>query len=93
MTAVMWSVDGLDWKLPTSQITDRVLTQTRPGSVVLLHDGVPPHERGDRAPTVEALAKILQALQGQYQFVTISEMFGSEILSEPRLSRAKPREP
>ena len=85
MTAVMWSVDGLDWKLPASKITDRILAQARPGSIVLLHDGIPPRESGNRTPTVEALAQILQSLKGQYRFVTVSEMFGGESLSEPRL--------
>lgn len=78
MTAVLWSVDGLDWKLPAGKITDRVLAQTRSGSIVLLHDGVPPRESGRRENTAEALARILQVLEGKYQFVTISEMFGRE---------------
>jgi len=34
-----WSVDPLDWKKPgVATITSRVLSQTRPGSIVLMHD-------------------------------------------------------
>lgn len=76
LTAVMWSVHGLDWKLPASEIANRILRGVAPGAIILLHDGVPPRESGNRQPTVEALAKILLSLKGQYQFVTISEMVG-----------------
>ena len=75
MTAVMWSVNGKDWKLPASRIADRVLQGAQPGSVILLHDGVPPRESGDRKTTVEALEKILPSLPQQYEPATVSEMF------------------
>ena len=75
MAVVMWSVNGNDWKLPASQIADRVLRKAQPGSVILLHDGLPPGESGDRRVTVEALGKILPALTKRYELVTVSEMF------------------
>lgn len=76
LRAVMWSVNSLDWKLPASAIASRVLRGAAPGAIILLHDGVPPRESGNRQPTAEALREILQSLKGQYQFATISEMFG-----------------
>lgn len=72
--AVMCSVNGLDWKLPASEIAHRILRGVTPGAIILLHDGAPPHESGNRQPTVEALREILSTLQGQYQFVAASEM-------------------
>ena len=74
LTAVMWSVSGMDWRLPAARIADRVIAQAKPGSIILLHDGVPPSERGDRRETAEALQEIVRALGGRYRFVTASEM-------------------
>ena len=76
MTAVMWSVNGTDWKLPAAEIRRRVLHGVRPGAIVLLHDGVPPAESGDRKATAEALGDIIRALASRYRFVPASEMQG-----------------
>jgi peptidoglycan-N-acetylglucosamine deacetylase len=61
---VLWDVDPQDWTRPGSGvIADRVVNNTRPGSIVLLHDG------GSRDQTVQALRPILQRLSDQgYQF-------------------------
>lgn len=70
---VMWSwhQDTEDWKDPgVKKIVDKVLKGTKQGDVVLFHDG-----GGNRQQTVDALAKILPALQIEgYKFVTISEL-------------------
>ncbi|MFC5006156.1 polysaccharide deacetylase family protein [Dactylosporangium cerinum] len=43
MTSIYWSVDPQDWRGPGVQsIIHNVLTNTRPGSIVLLHDGAGP---------------------------------------------------
>src|SRR5581483_92056 len=43
MTSISWSVDPQDWRGPGVQsIINNVLTNTRPGSIVLLHDGAGP---------------------------------------------------
>ncbi|WBP90216.1 polysaccharide deacetylase family protein [Kitasatospora cathayae] len=53
-----WSVDPRDWARPgTSAITERILKDVRPGSIVLNHDG-----GGDRSQTVAALKLYLPAL-------------------------------
>ena len=57
-SVVLWSVDTQDWRRPgAAQITSHVLTNVRPGSIILMHDG-----GGDRAQTVGALGAILDAL-------------------------------
>ena len=74
MQAVMWSVNGRDWKTSAERITARVLSHTHPGAIILLHDAPPPGEAGNRRATVEALPAILRILGRSYRFVTVSEM-------------------
>ncbi|MFJ9949572.1 polysaccharide deacetylase family protein [Kitasatospora sp. NPDC091207] len=58
MRNMAWSVDPRDWARPgTSVITDRILKDVRPGSIVLNHDG-----GGDRSQTVAALKTYLPVL-------------------------------
>ena len=85
LTAVLWSVNGRDWKLPARRIAGRVLRRAHSGAIILLHDGVPPRQSGDRQQTVEALQEILPALKCRYQFVTVSELqAASKVSAEPR---------
>lgn len=66
-----WNVDTEDWSRPgVDAIVDNVLTNVRPGSVVLMHDG-----GGDRTQTIAALETVIPALQEKgYTFVTIDEL-------------------
>jgi peptidoglycan-N-acetylglucosamine deacetylase len=51
-------------------ITSRVLEATRPGSIILLHDGWAP-----KPGTLEAAGQIIEGLKAQgYRFVTVSEL-------------------
>ena len=60
MIPLKWTVDPRDWSRPGSQqITASVLSQLRPGGVVLMHDG-----GGDRSQTVEALRMLIAILRG-----------------------------
>jgi peptidoglycan/xylan/chitin deacetylase (PgdA/CDA1 family) len=77
MQAVMWSVNGLDWRSSSEAIAERIVRQSHAGAIILLHDGVPPREKGNRNATVEALPAILRQLQGRYRFVTISDLQSS----------------
>ncbi len=66
----MWSADSSDYYLSTPLIIDRVLSNAKPGGIVLMHDG-----GGDRSQTVEALPQIISSLQKQgYKFVTVPEL-------------------
>ena len=78
-TVVGLHVDPNDWQRPGTdaivrQVIDQVLSAS-PGksrNVILLHDG-----GGNRAQTVAALPRIIDALRGQgYHFVTASELAG-----------------
>jgi peptidoglycan/xylan/chitin deacetylase (PgdA/CDA1 family) len=71
--AILWDVDPLDWKYRNSDRVYRsVMSQVRPGSIVLMHDIHP--------TTVAAVPRILKALVARgYTFVTVSELFGGKL--------------
>jgi peptidoglycan/xylan/chitin deacetylase (PgdA/CDA1 family) len=71
MTTVVWDVDPQDWSTPGSAaIYSRVVSATRPGSIVVMHDG-----GGNRSQTVAALPNIIHTLRGRgYRFVTVSKL-------------------
>lgn len=67
LTSLHWSVDPHDYTRPGAKvIADRVTANTRPGSIVLLHDG-----GGDRSDTVEACRLMLPALTSRFQLVPL----------------------
>jgi peptidoglycan/xylan/chitin deacetylase (PgdA/CDA1 family) len=64
----LWDIDPRDWKKPgASAIAKRVISRADPGDVVLMHDG-----GGNRSQTVNALKRILEALEKkEYRFETL----------------------
>lgn len=71
MTVVLWDVDSRDWSKPgMKKIEQTVMRTTKPGSVVLFHDG-----GGSRYQTIAALPRIIRRLRAQgYTFVTVDEL-------------------
>ena len=69
---VLWTVYPADSGHPPMEyIYKKVTKLVRPGSIVLLHDGIP--------STNEALPHILDTLQSQgYKFVTVSELLSTK---------------
>ena len=65
---IQWDVDSLDWKdLSASEITKRVTTKVKNGSIVLFHN------QGKH--TASALPDIIKTLKNSgYQFVPIGEL-------------------
>lgn len=65
---ILWDVDPYDWKRPgPSVVTNRILKETVPGSIVLSHDIHP--------GTIEAMPATLDQLQAKgFKFVTVSEL-------------------
>jgi peptidoglycan-N-acetylglucosamine deacetylase len=62
-----WTVDPSDWEDPgSSVIASRVVSHTRTGSIVLLHDG-----GGNRSQTSTALKRILPALKAKYKLIAL----------------------
>ncbi|MCH5191624.1 MAG: polysaccharide deacetylase family protein [Oscillospiraceae bacterium] len=68
MTMIQWDVDSLDYRgLSVEEITDRVVSRTVNGSIILFHNGV--------ENTAAALESVLTALgEKGYSFVTVDEL-------------------
>lgn len=78
MLSILWSVDTEDWRAKSAdEVYRAVMDAVSPGDIILLH------ENGEY--TLEALPRILQALQEQgYEVVTVSELLyaGSDVKAE-----------
>jgi peptidoglycan/xylan/chitin deacetylase (PgdA/CDA1 family) len=70
-TVVLWDVAPDDWAMPGAEAIARiVVNQSRPGSVILLHDG-----GGDRSQTVAALPAIIDGLlERGFRFVLVDHL-------------------
>ena len=79
---ILWDVDPLDWKRPGPAIVEqRILADTRPGSIILSHDIHP--------GTVEAMPDTFDKLLAKgFKFVTVKELLAMEVPPEPKPVRA-----
>lgn len=68
MIPVLWDVDPLDWTTKnTALVVERVLKDTKPGNIILLHDYY--------QSSVDAALEIVDTLtQRGYEFVTVDEL-------------------
>ncbi len=75
---ITWDVDPLDWKRPgPSVVTNRILKETRPGSIVLAHDIHP--------PTIEAMPATFDQLDRKgFKSVTVSELLAMATQVPPK---------
>jgi hypothetical protein len=71
---ILWTVDPQDWKDRNSDtVYRRVVSQTSPGAIVLMHDIHP--------TTVAAVPRILATLKHEgYTFVTVSDLYGNNLI-------------
>ena len=64
---VDWNIDPRDWARPGTPAIERAMLATRPGDIILCHDG-----GGDRSQTFQALQKVIPALKHRgFTFVTL----------------------
>jgi len=77
---ILWDVDPYDWKRPGPAIVrNRILKETRPGSIVLSHDIHP--------GTIEAMPSTFDELQAKgLKFVTVSELIRMAVPRQPKPS-------
>lgn len=70
MSSVLWSVDTRDWAdRDSSVVCHRAIANTRPGSIILLHD--------IHSTSVDAVPCIIDGLTKQgYHFVTVDTLLG-----------------
>jgi peptidoglycan/xylan/chitin deacetylase (PgdA/CDA1 family) len=77
---VTWSQRALDG-LPTTadQICDRLIPATRPGDILVLHDGIEAGYKRNPAATVEAIPRIVSALRSRgIEAVRLDELLERE---------------
>src|SRR5207249_7360363 len=75
LLGVMWTVIGCDWKLKAEAIFKRVLTRTENGAIIGLHDGRELEARPNIGDTIEAVKRLIPALENQgYRFETVSQL-------------------
>ena len=74
-TVVLWSAQASDWSTRSAQrVALRTLTQVRPGSIVLLHDG-----GGDRRHVVTATRWMVANLSRRgFKLVTVPELLAMQ---------------
>ncbi|MBV9643348.1 MAG: polysaccharide deacetylase family protein [Verrucomicrobia bacterium] len=80
LNIILWSVDPFDWKRPgASVITQRILSQVRPGAIILSHDI---HKQ-----TVDAMPATLDGLIAKgYKFATVSQLLA---MNKPKPTSAE----
>jgi peptidoglycan/xylan/chitin deacetylase (PgdA/CDA1 family) len=81
---VLWDVDPYDWKRPgPTVVRNRILQETRPGSIVLSHDIHP--------GTIEAMPSTFDALEAKgFKFVTVSELIRAAAAQPPPTPETSP---
>lgn len=84
---VLWDVDPLDWRRPgPSVVCNRIVKNTRAGSIVLAHDIHP--------GTIEAMPCVLKELEAKgFKFVTVSELITMQTPIPPKPSPAPKSSP
>ncbi len=75
LKGVMWTVIGLDWKLPAAAIAERILSHIGDGGIICLHDGRGTVENPDVGPGLEAVRRIIPSLiAAGYHFESVSQL-------------------
>ena len=84
---IIWDVDPLDWRRPgPSVVTQRIVSGTQPGSIILAHD--------IHAPTIEAMPETFEQLQAKgFKFVTVSELLAMARPAPPKPPAPPPGSP
>lgn len=75
--AVLWDAITLDFReeFHAKNITSRLLKQTRPGSIIVLHDGVAENVHAKRDNLIQALPNLIDGLQqAGYRFVRVQDL-------------------
>jgi peptidoglycan-N-acetylglucosamine deacetylase len=75
LTAVMWTVIGLDWKLSSRAISKRLQQGACDGAILCLHDGRGLNAKPDITQTLKALDESLPVLLDRgYRFETVGQL-------------------
>jgi len=82
---VMWNITGWDWNAPPAErIVKKVARRIRGGDIILLHDGGDMEMGADRSQTVIATDRLISRYKNEgFEFVTVTEMMGEALASQP----------
>jgi peptidoglycan/xylan/chitin deacetylase (PgdA/CDA1 family) len=76
---IAWNLHAYDWLDHDARwMANQMVTQIKPGSVILLHNALyhTPNERyADRKPMLEAVNILLEETSDRFRFVTLPELF------------------
>ena len=78
MRVITWDVSAGDWQTnDAALVASRVLESAKPGSIILLHDGLDGVIGADRSVVVEALPAIIEGLRARgLEPVTLDKLLG-----------------
>jgi peptidoglycan/xylan/chitin deacetylase (PgdA/CDA1 family) len=78
MNVVNWDVSAADWATDDPElVASRVLSRVKPGSIILLHDGLDGNIGADRSVVVKALPLIIEGLKAKgLKPVRLDELLG-----------------
>jgi peptidoglycan/xylan/chitin deacetylase (PgdA/CDA1 family) len=75
---IAWSVTAKDWlDTDADHIVDSLVSQLRPGSIILLHDALgtfPDIRYSNREPMLQAVETVLERFGNRYRFVTVPQL-------------------
>jgi peptidoglycan/xylan/chitin deacetylase (PgdA/CDA1 family) len=76
LATVTWDDAARDWERRSADdLVARAVKETKPGAIILLHDGLNLDHQANRTATVEALPRIIEELRAKgYRFVTVPEL-------------------
>ena len=94
MRTVLWTCSSRDWTRPgVTAIARRVLSGSRRGSIILLHDAKYDDLEEDRDQTVRALPLIIRGLRRRgYRFVSLDDLLGGRPVPEPPRATGREQE-
>jgi peptidoglycan/xylan/chitin deacetylase (PgdA/CDA1 family) len=80
MSLVTWDVSARDWvEDDPARLARNILAKVRPGSIILLHDGIDGIPGADRSVVVQALPAILDGLRDRgLKPVTLDRLLGKD---------------
>jgi peptidoglycan/xylan/chitin deacetylase (PgdA/CDA1 family) len=73
---VTWNVHAYDWENRDAYwMADRLESQVRPGSIILLHDAICDQRYLSRKPMLDAVKIFLEHVGNRFSFITLPELF------------------
>jgi peptidoglycan/xylan/chitin deacetylase (PgdA/CDA1 family) len=85
LVPVMWNVTGFDWQATSVEyIEEKVTSKVCGGNVILLHDGSHRAFGYDRSRSVIVTDRLIARYKAEgYKFVTVPQMMGKAVSSQP----------